>query len=201
MIDPVVGNLELARAAEHIEVRGRAIPARRGYILRHHGESVLQSFLESLEPELRELLESPPLAFSWVNLSKLVALDCQLVDFVWGGRVSPMRQLHAEMAENDMTMAYKVLFKFGTPSFILSRIDLAYRHYFRPGGIDIVELTDSHAIGKLRGEALPMYMCTEALPGWTRAGVELSGGRNVAVLHTSCRHRGDTDCTWELSWK
>ncbi len=201
MRDPVFGDVTLIDASPDVEVRGRALPARRAYLLKHFGEKSYEDLIASLPPELRALLEDPPLAFSWVSLARMRELDRHIIDKVFGGRLSPMRSLHAEMAENDMNMAYKVLFKFGSPTFILSKVDIAYRHYFRPGGVDILELEEGRGVGRLRDVTLPQYMCSEGLSGWTRAAVELSGGKNVAVLHTSCKHQGDADCLWELSWK
>lgn len=184
-----------------MEVRGRALHARRTFLIKHHGEKAYEDLLASLPEDLRAMLEEPPLAFSWLSMAKLNELDRHIIDEVWGGRISPMRTLHSEMANMDMNMAYKVLFKLGTPSFILSKVDIAYRNYFRPGGVDILELQDGKGIGRLRGPAQALYMCSEGIPGWVRASVELSGGKNVAVLHTCCCHRGDPDCLWQISWK
>jgi hypothetical protein len=118
------------------------------------------------------------------------------------GDVSKMKHFGWAVAKYDLSTLYKVLFKLGSPGFIIKRVGVVYGTYVRGGG----ELTGEDAGNKsanvtfIKG-VLPRYFCTYGVPGWFSAALELSGGTRVDVRETECVHAGGTRCRWHATWE
>lgn len=193
------GDPELAAEARKTAVRGRVVVSRRKFLLSPQGQPVAQSVLDAVTPGARKLLVDPPIAFSWIKLGDLMDLDREIVRHAWGG-ASMMRTFGEEIASTDVPRIYNFLMRGATPERIAKKMDFAFRSYARPGGLEVLKVGSRTGVGRLVGPPLPYYLCAEGMRGWMRAMLKMADFRNVAVLHTECRHRGDADCTWKVSW-
>ncbi|MFW6087114.1 MAG: hypothetical protein ACODAG_07915, partial [Myxococcota bacterium] len=89
---------------------------------------------------------------------------------------------------------------FGTPTFVIKRIRIAYGSYIQ-GGVIRSEVPEANrARVGLHEAALPKYLCTHGICGWITAALELSGGRDVRVEETACMHDGASHCEWDARW-
>ena len=104
------------------------------------------------------------------------------------------------IAKHDLPTLYKVLFKVGTPEFVMKRIGSAAATYIRDTELNGSSRRSGQASVVQSGRTFPLYFCKYGVSGWFQAAVELSGGKRVIVEHSACRHLGAAGCEWELSW-
>jgi hypothetical protein len=198
--DPVLGRSD-AIAWQEYSVKGNLIAARPRYIREHWGESAVRDVANRLAPETRTVFDSAILPFAWFPFPIMAEIDTAIVEGPMGGDMAAMEGFGSMIARYDLTTLYKVLFKLGSPSFIMKRVHTVYRTYVRGGAIAAIEAKSDRAVVALVEGALPLYFCAYGVCGWFAAAIELSGGKDVQVAETECRHRGAPRCVWEALWK
>jgi hypothetical protein len=184
------------------QVKGNLVNARRRYVLEKYGEAAVRSVALSLSPAARASFESTQLAFAWVPYAPMVEIDCAIIAGPMQGVASRMKAFGSEICTYDLPVLYYAVLKIGTPRFVITHLASIYARYFRHGrGTIETTVGDMQAGFTLVDAVHPLYMCTFGMAGWVRRCVELSGGQNVASLHTECVHRGDGRCAWHLTWR
>jgi len=176
------------------------VSSRARYVREEYGEKTLQRVVEALSPAAAKYVLQPPLAFEWCAYRPLVELDYSIVVRAMGGSVEHMNHFGAKIASYDLPLAYRAIFKLGSPGFVVGRLPTAYRAYFRPGRFEVVR-SGRQAEVVLVDAVFPRYMCEFGMSGWLRAAVTLSGGEGAAARHSKCLHRGDAHCRWDISWR
>lgn len=199
MDDPILGAAQFDGEFDRVKVKGNLVASRARYMREQHGEKGLQHLARSLSGEALRYLTHPPLPSSWWPLRPLIELDRQIVLGPMEGRVERMREFGREIAGYDLTTLYKVLFKAGSPSFIVKRMGIAYSTYIQGGELTSLA-EETRADVELTGVVLPRYLCAEGISGWLMMAAEKSGARAIKVNHTSCRHEGHAACRWKMDW-
>jgi hypothetical protein len=200
--DPVFGIPALVEDARRNGVKGNLVAARSWYVREHYGASALEAIAQAVPPAARALLDDPPLAMSWCSMGDMMDLDRGILDVAMRGDFERMVHFGAAIAKHDLPTLYRVLFKVGTPAFIMRRIGIACSAYIRGSTLDGETPDANSARVSLVGRPLPRYFCRFGVSGWFRSAVELSGGRRVRVDHVSCRHDGpQEECCWDLAWE
>lgn len=198
--DPILGDLDLYAAACQNQVKGNLVVSRPRYVREEYDEAMFEKVAQALGPEAARYFRTPPLHFEWCSYEPLIEIDYQITKIAMGGSVGRMKHFGEAIAKHDLPLMFKVIFKLGSPGFIMKRLGMAYRQYLRPGNIvAVVDGKKAHV--ELRDVVYPHYMCAYGIAGWARASIILSGGTNVASIHSSCVHDGDPQCTWQINWR
>ncbi len=198
-IDTVLGRADL-QIWQGYQVKGTLLAARPRYVLEQWGEAALQDLTAQLSPATRIVFESPALPFTWHSFHTLAEIDAAIIRGPMGGKPARMKHFGATIARYDLPTLYKMLFKLGTPSFLIKRVGVVYGMYFRGGGIAAPRVDAQSAHLMLAHGVMPLYMCRYGISGWLTAALELSGARGVRVDEVECRHAGAPACTWTASW-
>lgn len=181
-------------------VKGSLLSARPRYVAEQWGDAALRDVLGRLEAKARATLESPILPFTWYPFDVLAAVDAAIIEGPMKGDMSQMRRFGSAVARYDLPTLYKVMFKLGTPAFLIKRVGVVYGTYVR-GGKMHAEVTGKTANVTLTEGSLPRYFCQQGVSGWFSAALELSGGRAVHVKETHCVHESAPHCRWEATWE
>jgi hypothetical protein len=199
-VDPFWGDPGLREQLLRNEVKGNLVAARRRYVERHHGQKAVELLAERLDGTPKEWLLRPPLPMRWCSMVEMARLDQAIVEGPMAGELSRMRAFGREIATYDLSTLYKVLFRVGTPGFVLRNIGVAYRTYIRSPGRMSTESRGSRAAEvRLTGAVMPAYLCTHGVCGWLEAALLKSGAREPRVEHSRCAHRGEA-CAWSAAW-
>jgi hypothetical protein len=198
--DPILGRPDKGDWRRY-EVKGNLVAARARYITEHWGKDALADVARRLEGPARALFQSEVLPFAWYSMATLAEIDTALIQGPMGGDVSKMKEFGWAVGKYDLSTLYKVLFKLGSPGFIVKRVGVVYGTYIRGGGELVgTGVADGHARVTLTKGVLPRYFCSHGVPGWFSAALELSGGAQVDVRETECLHEGGTRCLWDAKW-
>jgi hypothetical protein len=199
--DPVLGDRSLWLDSSPLRVKGTLIAARPRYVRERWGEAALEDIASRVGPERRHLLYDELLSFRWYPMVDMVALDRAIIDGPMGGDASQMKAFGSEIARYDLPTVYRMLFRFGTPSFVVKRMNIAYATYIAGGSISIATPGPGEAELTLRDAVLPAFLCTHGISGWITAALELSGAAGVEVDEVACQHAGDPYCRWHARWR
>ena len=200
--DPVFGDLSHDREMRDNQIKGNLLGRRAWYIRDRWGDAALASVAATVPDSARKyLVDATPLTFAWYPFGVMMDIDRAIVDGPMAGELGRMREFGSAIAKHDLPLLYKVLFKVGSPSFIIKRLNIVAKQYIRESTISSTIVGDGHARVTQGGRRFPMYFCTYGVSGWFHAALELSGAHKPTVEHTGCIHRGDGGCSWELRWE
>lgn len=201
-LDPIFGDLKHAVEMRDNQIKGNLLGRRAWYIRDRWGDKALASVAGAVPESSRKfLVDAPPLTFAWYPFGVMMDIDRAIVDGPMAGDLGHMVDFGSAIAKHDLPLLYKVLFKVGSPAFIVKRLNIVCKQYIRESGLSVRVDGEGDAKVTLEGRRFPMYFCTYGVSGWFRAALELSGGKSPSVTHAACLHRGDAECRWELRWQ
>ncbi len=199
--DPVFGNLALRDEMRGNGVKGNLMAKRAWYVRRYYGDDGFDAVVSKLEGEAREFMLTPPLTMSWCSFGTMMDIGRAILEGPMKGDSLKMKHFGGEIAKHDLPTLYKILFKVGSPAFVMRRMNIAATQYIQDSSLTAETPSDQRAVLTLGKRLWPMYFCTYGAPGWYAAAVELSGGKQVNVEHTECRHKNGSVCRWEVTWR
>lgn len=198
--DPIDGRLAFRDRAGEIQVKGSLVVTRPNYVQQKWGAEAWQRVLQGVSPETRALMTGTVLPFRWYPYVHALEVDRRIIEGPMDGQPELMKDFGSWIAKHDLASVYKILFKLGTPGFILKRANIAYSTFVRGGTMQSQLDTPTSGTLTLRGCVFPAYFCRYGLAGWMTGGLEMSGARSVSVEHTQCVHDGADLCHWAVSW-
>jgi uncharacterized protein (TIGR02265 family) len=182
-------------------VGGNIILARRTFVQKRGGDALWEKVLAHLPPEdaksLRRVLlvtTSYPLALN-LKLDEAIAKELYPTDgrraFLEMGRAS---------AETNLTGPQRAFVRPNDPHHLLSFAEAIYAYYYGQGR-RIYQRTGpkSAVLTTLEAPASTPADCLTVV-GWHERAIELSGGKDVQVVETRCRAKGDVVCEYRCSW-
>jgi len=199
--DPIFGDLSHDREMRDNQIKGNLLGRRAWYVRDRWGDAALAALAAAVPAEARKFLVEPPLTFAWYPFGVMMDIDRAIVEGPMGGEVTHMFEFGSAIAKHDLPMLYKVLFKVGSPTFIVKRLNIVAKQYIRDSPIAVAVVEDGDAVVTQTGRRFPLYFCSYGVSGWFQAALELSGAAAPAVEHVSCVHRGDEACRWRLRWR
>jgi hypothetical protein len=200
-VDPVFGDLQREREMRENQIKGNLLGRRAWYVRDRWGAEALAQLAKAVPESARKFLVDAPLTFAWYPFGVMMDIDRAIVEGPMRGEIGQMVEFGSAIAKHDLPLLYKVLFKVGSPAFVVKRLNIACKTYIRESTLAPSVARDGEARVVLGGRRMPMYFCTYGVSGWFRAAVELSGGKEPIVEHAECVHRGDADCAWALRWR
>ncbi len=198
--DPFDGRRDRLGPLDDFPCKAHWQAARHRYVLDEYGERGVSDVLSRLTPALREAFLRPAVTMAWSTVATVVGIDRAIYEGPMGSSLNRMRHFGSEIAKYDVPGIYRAFFRLGTPGFILGKIPLVYRQYFKKGAVKC-HVEQARAEIHLEGVAFPHYLCAYGITGWFDAMLELVGTRGSSLEHTACVHRDDPGCTWTATWR
>ncbi len=185
-----------------VKVKGATLAGRLSYVRRHHGEDAVERVLAALKDrEGAAAIARGPSRTEWYPFTWFIDL-IECIDRVCGqGDGALYRPMAAQVAEDDMSTVYKVLFRFASPLFIVSRASEVWRNYYDSGLMQIMDSRANSALLEVRGFETPHPAHCESVAGWAQRVIEMTGKKDAMARHEECRAKGHERCVFELSWR
>jgi hypothetical protein len=190
----------MSRAWVDYQVKGNLLAARPRYVREQWGEEAVRDIAKRLDASIRPMFDGSVLPFAWHSFGTLAAIDSLIVTGPMGGDIARMKHFGETIAHYDLSTLYKMLFKLGSPEFVMRRVGVVYRTYIKGGGMAAAEVQRGEAMVRLTEGCLPRYFCAFGVAGWFTAALELSGGKAVDVREVECVHKGSRNCVWHAKW-
>jgi uncharacterized protein (TIGR02265 family) len=182
-------------------VGGNILLARHAFVKAKGGEQLWQRVLSHLPAEDQKLLRRTLLVTSSYPLELNLRLDEAIARELHPGE--PERaflEMGQSSAEVNLRGPHKPFLRQADPHYLLSFTEMIYAYYYNEGrrtyektGPTSATLTTHDAPPATPGDCLTVV-------GWHQRAIELSGGKNVKVVETRCRSKGDTVCEYRCSW-
>jgi hypothetical protein len=177
------------------KIRGVATIANLEYLKR---KGIADKFLADLNVGLREaLLNLKP--SEWYPYEEIDAPFMRAVnDLVAKGNMQFFVDMGKFDADYNSKWYLKLFFKFITPAKMVKKFPTLWDINFDSGKMEVVRLHRDSATVRLTGFNTTRFT-DYALIGWGEYALEKSEAKNVKIVLTKCREKGDKYSEWHVS--
>jgi uncharacterized protein (TIGR02265 family) len=183
-------------------IKGNVLLSRLRYVRERGGEEAFEQVMARLTPEDQKILRGWILHISWYPFELNQRLDAAIARvFSPDDKSRVFLEMGRASAEANLAGPQKPFLRDGDPHAMLSNAGKIYAAYYQAGR-RTYEKTGERS-GVLRTFDAESYSATDCLTvvGWHERAVELCGGKDVKIVETRCRARGDPNCEYALSWE
>lgn len=187
-------------------VKGNALSNVQRYVELSHGSEEFQKLIADLPEDERAIFGGIVLPGSWYPVGVWNRLLERLIDGLGGEDPQSFRPVAEFIAEHDLTMIFKVLFKVATPAMIVQRTPSLWERYFDMGTVVPSEEAPTRYVVRLSAplgveDAPGRITCAAGVPAWLAHAVTLAGGYKSYAHERACRFRGAHACEIEVGWR
>lgn len=182
-------------------VKGSVLASRLAYVREQRSETALARVLGRLPVPDRTVLGGMLLPFAWYPFETNERLDRAIADELGVGEEIFLR-LGAKSAEDNLTSASQRHYMDDrNPQGLLKNTSAIYKVYYDTGRRDY-EKRGAHSAVLRTHESLS-FSPSDCLTvvGWYERAIQMCGGRNVRVIESRCRARGDDVCEYSCEWE
>jgi hypothetical protein len=162
------------------------------------GSAESAQMLASIEPSQRQKLEGVILPIAWLPLS----LFESLLSAMDRDQSDPVRATSSgrAAAERELSTTHRLFLQTATPATVLDRLPHLHRVYFSRGEARVAALPKGTRV-EIDGLGAEGTALIGWLSGFWQRMLELAGARDVKVLATTSRARGDERSSVTLRWR
>lgn len=180
------------------EIKGVGLRGLLKYIKSHHQPGV-GPIIEKLPGPEKEIFASPILTSNWYPYSAFAEL-LKIMDAEMGtGDMMLCRKYGEDAGSLDLNSIFKVFLKVGSPQFIIKRSDWFWKQYYRPGGMEVPETTDTMVKIRIVNFPIVRHHC-KVMEGWMEKSIEMSGAKNPRMREVQCMSEGSAYCEFIGEW-
>lgn len=194
-------NLPGLPEARSIKSKGFTLRGAVSFVESRFGEGAMAKVLLLVEPELREVLSGPIQASAWYPFRFQVGLY-EAIDKAFGrGDLALCREIGRHTAEAEANTFHKVLIKLASLKSWLKVAGSMWGMYYSEGRLKVEEMSDTGGTLSVTAfHPISKAFC-EDLAGWLQKTAEMSGKRQVTVVHAQCLLDGTGACLFRAAWK
>ncbi len=182
-------------------IRGTSVVSRVRFVQDRFGDEAWKQVLTRLNPEDRRVLSGPLSATGTYSQEMYANLVATVNDIFDDGSGSLARQMGHFTAQSDLRSIHRHFFREGDPMYTLKMMPTIFQHYVPGSQMTVAEAKPGHVVLRLANQGeIDRGLCSYSVPGWLQGAVELAGGRNVRVRHTSCHYQGDGGGEYVITW-
>jgi len=183
-----------------IEIKGSVLSDSIHAVKERSGEQIYNNIIDQLDEQSKKIFEQNILATSWYPLDsfvKFLELDIQLT--AYGDKKQLIRRSEA-VVEKQLTGIYKLFVKLGSPEFVLNRISIIHKSYFKGVSIDIQMEGANTAILRYSGFEKQHELIGLVIIGFFKKALEISGANGVITKYSTAIEDGKGYCDLVVTW-
>jgi len=181
-------------------IKGSGITNTINFVKSKYGTSALEEVLAAMPDPSRQAIAST-LATGWYPVEQIGDLLTAMKTTIGKGKPDFLYSVSIDASKATFNLVYKVFFKLGSPSYIISKVTSVWSTLVNKGELKVVDKSDKHIIVRLTDFPYKNTdYCAERLRGWFRAPLELSGCTITEASHTACTSKGAPYCEWKYRW-
>jgi uncharacterized protein (TIGR02265 family) len=183
-------------------IKGNVLLARLKYVRDRGGAEAFEAVLGRLSAEDQKVLRGWILPITWYPFELNQRLDAAIARVFSPDDTSRVfLEMGRASADSNLAGPQRPFLREGDPHGMLANAEKIYAAYYQVGRRTYERTGDRS--GVLKTFDAETFSATDCLTvvGWHQRAVELCGGKDVRVVETRCRARGDAHCEYELRWE
>lgn len=186
-----------------VEIKGAAVGDAIKSVKARHGDQVYNTIVSQLQGEAQELFSQSAkiLPTEWYPLDAFVQFLEVDLKLTANGNEEELIKRSEAVVEKQLKGIYKVFIQFGTPKFVLNRMSIVDRTYFRGVDVEVSLLESNKAIVKYTGFSKQHRLMGLLLTGFYKKALEISGAKNVTTKFATSIEEGKGYCELIIVWR
>ena len=183
-------------------IRGGVLSSRLKFVREKGGPEARDRVLARLSREDQEILRGWLQGSAWYPFDLNRRLDDAIAaELSPGDRARIFLEMGRASAEANLLASQRAFVKPGDPQFLLQGAPQIYAAYYAKGRRVYEKTGETSAVLRTHdAESVTAEDCLTVV-GWHVRAIELCGGKNVQVVETRCRARGDVVCEYRCEWQ
>jgi hypothetical protein len=185
-----------------VEIKGAVLcDSIKAVKVQRDGEQTYNTIVDQLKGETRTLFKQEAiLPAGWVSLDAFVEfLEVEIKVTAQGNEQELIKWTEA-VVERQLRGIYRMFVKLGTPQFVLNRLAVVHKTYFRGVTIEVSLPSPGKGIIKYTGFAKQHRLMGLIIIGFYRKALELSGAKDVTAKFTTSIEDNKGYCELFLTW-
>jgi uncharacterized protein (TIGR02265 family) len=180
-------------------VKGGVLQARLKFVSEQGGPGAAERVVARLPADDQKVC-AHLLAGSWYDFGINDRLDHAIAAEMGAGDKIFLK-IGETSATHNLGSSHRVFINDRDPHGLLKRASQIYQLYYNTGNRTYESLGDHKAV--LRTFDSKTFSKADCLTvvGWHAKAIEMCGGKNVRVVETLCRARGDAHCEYVCEWQ
>jgi hypothetical protein len=183
------------------QLKGSAYLSTLAFIDGQSGAATRERVLARLQSDDRALLSGMLLPIAWYPLAPFPRLLRAMEAELGRGDFALITERGRWAAVHDMTTVHKLLLKLVNTQWLVEKGMRLWPNFHSTGRWEASPDGDHGARAVLTDLGVVDEAICATLKGWLLGLLGLTGAKNATTQHTTCRARGDTSCTWQMSWR
>ncbi len=184
-----------------LQAKGPLFKGTLKYIKEKYGTEKLEEILKKLPEETKKIFKKPILDSMFYPAEHLIALNIALINPADPEAKKIYKEIGRFSGEQAYHGIYKLLFKVGTPKFMVGRASNIWKTYYSQGELRTVDEKGNNMKILIINSGINHISLCARIEGFIEKVVELTGGKNPHTNHTSCFINGSNIEEWHLSWE
>ncbi|MCK4665109.1 hypothetical protein KAU33_00065 [Candidatus Dependentiae bacterium] len=165
-----------------MQVKGLLIEPIYEFLRCRYGESFLSKIFTHLSQKEEQVLHLKISTAMWYPYEFYIDLLNSIHSELNSESPEVMREMGVYAAEFALKTPYHLLFRFGTPKFLIRIGNKAYRTYFDEGKFKAFDLKDKSVLIKISQLSDINDLNFEIILGWMEGAFALTGGKNPRAI-------------------
>jgi hypothetical protein len=182
------------------QVKASAVLARMRFAREKHGPVGEERLRAALRPAYRDLVDGVLLPQQWVPFGLFVAANVEADKLFGRGDLALCYEMGRFGADVNLPTLYKLFYKLGTPTFIMSRAAKLWSLHYDSGALTSTIVGERTLRLAIENFARPHRAHCLSVLGWAARSAELSGAKKVVATERSCRTSGAPRCELSIEW-
>jgi predicted hydrocarbon binding protein len=184
-----------------IKSKGFTLRGAVNFVDARYGPGALEKALAQAPPDLREAVAGAVQPSAWYPFRFQVGLY-EAIDRAFGrGDLALCREIGRYTAEAEANTFHKVLIKLASLKSWLKVAGSMWGMYYSAGQLKAEEMGDTGGTLSVSAFNPVSKAFCEDLAGWFQKTAEMSGKKDVTVIHVQCLLDGDPACLYRATWK
>ncbi|MDD3628109.1 MAG: hypothetical protein PHV06_12415 [bacterium] len=161
-----------------MQVKGTVFKSTIDYIKTHYGDLGFSQVLSNLSEEDKNLLSLRVSSAIWYPFELYIRFSTAIKKEFGEENPDILQDIGGYSAETGLHGAYKILFRLGSPTYIIKIAGKAYSMYFDQGILEVIESGECLVKLKLHDITEINDLHLERILGWMKKTFAMTGGKN-----------------------
>lgn len=184
-----------------MRIRGAIIIALKQYVLDNFGKEGVEKWIESLEPDSRNIFLSTIRPRAWYPfIDGSLEPENKICELFHDGDIKKSWLVGRYVADEGLKGIYRFFVKHGNPNFIIKKAGFVMNSFFDDAKIEVLEFgPKSVAVRLVEFEGID-EMLEWHIGGWIERAFEIVGCENIKIDIVKSLARGDDVTGYMVSW-
>lgn len=180
--------------------KGFTVRGALAFVDARYGPEGRAKLLTCLDPETRGFAERIVLASEWLPFRVQVHMY-EGIDKAFGkGDYALCWQVGRFTSEHEMSTINQIFLKLGKLEHWFRAAGLMWNRYYSAGRLEVGDFSKKSGLLRVSDfDPISRAFCLD-LAGWFERTAELSGEKDVKLVHSECVLVGGRDCVYQASW-